>query len=297
VRETSAIVVDRQGFVRRLVARRGRGESSSQSGTSHDAPCTIIDLEGVESWPIELTTYLDAHHGVFLDWGTDPARVDAATYDRAIIGLTDVMQPYAIVGWHCTRLTNREIARIGAEGMQLPDAAMLLRRIDAAADEGFLLGSVAERFKAKNQAHEPNRVGMIWFCFFPPRLAGESGIGDLLRFWGGEALYNSHDRHPETSAVLRSVGTPSIVEAEVPIAFLRPHGLAFKVVRRYLIFRGYDTCEPCYHEDNVKQPLPVNCIRRVVSFPHPDFLELSACGSWRDPLTLSAFSARRSLNS
>ncbi len=60
MRETSAIVVDRQGFVRRLVARRGRGESSSQSGTSHDAPRTIIDLEAVESWPIELTTYLDA---------------------------------------------------------------------------------------------------------------------------------------------------------------------------------------------------------------------------------------------
>jgi hypothetical protein len=131
--------------------------------------------------------------------------------------------------------------------MQLPDAAMLLRRIDATSNEGLLSASVAERLKARNQAHERNRAGMIRFCFFPPRLAGESGIGDLLRFWGGEALYNSHDRHPETSGVLCSVGTPSIVEAEVPIAFLGrlAHRKLIRVsdgfVRRHMDhFAGFD---------------------------------------------------------
>jgi hypothetical protein len=32
-------------------------------------------------------------------------------------------------------LTDREIADISAEGVQLPDAAMLIRRVDAAAHE------------------------------------------------------------------------------------------------------------------------------------------------------------------
>jgi hypothetical protein len=161
-----------------------------------------------------------ARYDVFLDWADRPFRVDAAKYDRAMYGLIDALQPYAIVGWHCTRLTHREIADIEAGGMQLPNAAMLSRRIDNVAKDGFLPAALTERLKAKNQAHESNPAGMVWFCFFPPRLANESGIGDLLRFWGGEALYNSHDRHPKTAAMLRSVGTPSIVEAEVQSPFL-----------------------------------------------------------------------------
>jgi hypothetical protein len=259
----------------------GMIEEDDKRGVSR----TVVDLESVSTWPAELLAYLDAHYQVFLDWANGPVRVGAATYDRAIYGLIDAMQPYAVVGWHCTRLTDREIVAIGTSGMSLPYVAMLIRRIDAAFEEGLLTTAVGERLKAKDQAHEPNRAGMVWFCFFPPRVAGESGIGDLLRLWGGEALYNSHDRHPETAAALRSLGTPSIVEAEVPVAFLEPHGgLAFKVVRRYLISRGYETREPCEHEDRVKQPLPADCIRRVVSFPTTDFMALSGCDSWHESL-------------
>lgn len=211
-----------------------------EQGTQDVISRTVVDLESVSMWPTPLLAYLDAHHDVFLDWANGPVRVDAATYDRAIYGLIDVLQPYAIVGWHCTRLTDREIAAIVADGMQLPDTGMLARRINTVAEEGLLTAGMAERLRSKNQAHEPNRAGMIWFCFFPPRLAGEGGIGSLLRFWGGEALYNSHNRHPG---------------------------------------------EPCDHEDSVRQPLPANCIYRVISFPHPYFLALSACGLWHEPLT------------
>jgi hypothetical protein len=178
-------------------------------------PRTSLDLEAVESWPAELVSFMEAHHDLFLRWeiGSKPL-IQASAFDRAIYRLSDAMRPYSIVGWHCTRLTHREIARIEAEGMRLPGAAMLSDRIDKAADQSFFSITIAERLKADNQAHPLNRAGMIWFCFFPPRLATESGIGDFLRFWGGEALYRSHQRHPETAGILRDVGTPSIVDAD-----------------------------------------------------------------------------------
>jgi hypothetical protein len=249
------------------------------------SPRIIIELERVETWPTDLLAYLSTHYEVFLRWEADQDRPDAATYDEAVYGLIDVLQPYALVGWHCTRLTGHETAKIIAEGMELPNAEMLTRRIEAATDQGLLSAIVAERIKAKNQAHEPNRAGMIWFCFFPPSVGGEHGIGDLLRFWGGEALYNSHDQHPENSQALRAVGTPSIIEAEIPIAFLgRNAGLAFKIVRRYLIHRGYETREPCDHEDRIRQVLPATCVRRIHPFPEPGFLELSGCEDWHEPL-------------
>jgi hypothetical protein len=77
------------------------------------------------------------------------------------------------------------MAAIIVGGMQLPDSTMLARRIDALRGVGLLTEAIAESLKAENLAHEQSRAGMVWFCFFPPRVGGESGIRRFFRFWGG----------------------------------------------------------------------------------------------------------------
>src|SRR5208282_2990106 len=246
---------------------------------------TLVNIEAPDSWPNELLGYLNRHHKLFLDWATEPRKVKPFTYDAAIYGLRDVLQPYAIIGWHCTRLTKTEIASIISTGMQLPDAAILKRRIDALLNAGLIGESVATRLKTENQAHESTRAGMIWFCFFPPRHAGESGIERFFRHWGGAALDNSHEGDPETGMAIKSIGVPCIVEADVPIASLDPDlGLGFKVVRRFLIHRGYQTREPVDHQDAIGRTLPAENIRRVISFPEPDFMDLTGCETWDVPI-------------
>jgi hypothetical protein len=54
--------------------------------------------------------------------------------------------------------------------------------------------SILERQKSENQSDEKYRKNMIWFCFFLPKIAGEHGIMRFFRSWGGEALYNSHEK-------------------------------------------------------------------------------------------------------
>jgi hypothetical protein len=126
---------------------------------------------------------------------------------------------------------------------------------------------------------------MVWFCFFRPGDAGESGIVRFFRHWGGEALYNSHEDDAITSPALRRIGTPSIVEADVPIASLEPNGgLASKVVRRFLITRGLRTVEPTDHEDRIKRSLSAENVRRVIRYPDPDFVALTGCDRWRTSL-------------
>jgi hypothetical protein len=210
----------------------------------------------------------------------------APTYDSAIHGLCVLLQRYAITGWHCTRLTRAEIAAIISNGMGLPDAAMLNRRIDAVVDAGLITEPVARRLKAENQAHESMRADRVWFCFFPPRLGGKNGIERFFRSWGGEALYNSHERDAVTGVAISSVGVPCLVEADVPIASFvdRPVGLSFKIVRRFLISRGHHTNEPVDHEDQIKRPLPPDNIRRIICFPDPEFVTLTGCDGWHDPL-------------
>jgi hypothetical protein len=253
----------------------------------------LIDLNVPNTWPRDVLDYLGRHHALFLDWETrapdissyERAHQRAKAYDRAIYGLRYVLQPYAITGWHCTRLTQAEIATIISNGMQLPDAMMLSRRIDALLNDGLLDRTIASRLKNENQADERYRAGMVWFCFFPPGLAGESGIERFFRHWGGKALYNSHEDDPETGVAIESIGVPCVVEADVLIANLEPAGgLDFKVVRRFLIHRGYRTREPVEHEDHIIRPLPAGNIRRVICFPDPEFIRLTGCDSWDNPI-------------
>lgn len=169
--------------------------------------------------------------------------------------------------------------------MELPNLVTLTRRINAVTKGGLISIGVSNRLKSENQANESNRAGMLWFCFFPPRLAGQGGIGRFFHHWGGEALYNIHEDDSETSPILRSIGTPAIVEVEVPISILAPHSsLDMKVARRFLISRGYQTGERCDYEGRVIFPLPAKAVRRIVRFPDPAFVELSGCNSWDEPM-------------
>ena len=245
----------------------------------------LLELEQPAAWPAALQTYLQTQHDLFLGRETGTGRVAPASYDKAICGLMDVLQPYAIRGWHCTRLTDAEINEIQRNGMQLPNAAMLTRRIEALVVAGQLDCHSAQQLIAKNQADEANRANMLSFCFYPPGRAGESGIGRFFRYWGGEALYNSHQDDPVMSSIIGCIGTPSLVEAEVPVALLKSStGLALKVARLFLISRGFQTEEPIDHADRINRPLPADCIRRVVRFPDSDFLSLTGCADWRSPL-------------
>ncbi len=240
-----------------------------------------------EAWPTELRQQLEKYRKLLLDWEISPGSVSAPVYDNAMYALRNMLDSYAVTGWHCTRLTDAEIRHIQHRGMQLPDGAMLGRRIAMLEGTGEIPRDIALRLAAKNQADDSNRANKLWFCLFPPRLAGESGVSRFFRNWGGEALYNSHERDPETSPIIRRIGTPCIVEADVPIASLAQHGgLVFKIARRFLISHGYQTSEPVEHEDRSVHPIPAECVRRVFVYPEPDFLALTGCSTWREPLAI-----------
>lgn len=245
----------------------------------------LLDLDCPMEWPTRLRCYLNARHDLFLGWETNESWVTTLMYDKAVDGLIDALQPYEIMGWHCTRLTDAEAEEIIRNGMQLPDATMLANRIDVIVEANEITPDVACRLKLENQADEEHRAGRVWFCFFPPHMDGESGIGRFFRHWGGEALYNSHEGDQTTSPAISCIGTPCIVEANVPIAsFERDIALAFNIVHRFLISRGWHSTEPTEYENCIKCPLSAENIRRIIRFPDPDFCLLTGCSNWSSPL-------------
>ena len=245
----------------------------------------LLELDRPKAWPPELCAYLGEHYDLFLGSETRRNNPSARAYDSALHGLMDILQPYVILGWHCTRLTAAEADDVLRSGMQMPDAAMLERRIDALVESKEITPDLAYRLKSKNQSDEKNRAGMLWFCFFPPRKAGEAGIERFFRHWGGEALYNSHENDPVTSPAIRVIGTPCIVEVDVPVSLLKRHErLARNIVRRFLASRDYRMTESTDYEDRIVQPLLATNVRRMIRFPAPDFFALTGCAEWRRPI-------------
>lgn len=136
----------------------------------------------------------------------------------------------------------------------------------------------------KNQADEEYRRDRIWFCFYEPRLAGQSGIEDLLRHWGGEALYNSHDSDDKMGPVLRAIGKPCLVEADVPISSLNSiGGLSLDWARAYAMRHGAHG-DPVRYEACVVAPLPAARVIRVIESGDPEFARLTDCASWAPSL-------------
>jgi hypothetical protein len=254
----------------------------------------ILSDEG--TWPAEVVRYLDAHRELFWTWeaqrrsdaeplGNEQARRLAHEYDVAVDGLRSMLLPFTLHGYHCTRLTEAEIAHILACGMRPPDRAFLCERIDQLRVTGMIDEDIANRLKEQNQAHESSRAGMIWFCFFPPRIAGQDGIERFFRSWGGEALYNSHERDPLTGRILTVIGVPCLVEVDVPIAsFPRYTFLDERFYRQFLINRGFETSEPCEHEDRGTWSIPPVNVRRIIRFSDPEFAALTDCNGWIPPL-------------
>ena len=115
-------------------------------------------------------------------WGGRPSKVvfPLPVFDKAIYGLIDALQPYEIVGWHCTRLTDAEADDILRDGMQLPDVAMLARRIDAVVKANKLAPDIARLLKSKNQADEevPRRDGLV--LLFPAKKGRRGGHRTVL---------------------------------------------------------------------------------------------------------------------
>lgn len=248
----------------------------------------LILLDKEETWTSQVVDYLNNHYNTFLSWELEEdSKVSSYVYDNLIDGLKNILRTnYVLHGYHCTRLTEDEIHFILANGMQLPDQNMLYKRIDLIEKAGLINSYISERLKSNNQADNPNRAGMLWFCFFPPYHAEQAGIERFFRSWGGESLYGCHENDPVSGHVLNMIGTPCIIEAYIPVKSLNTHSfLESKIIRRFLINRGLKTGESIEHEGCVLEAIPSQNIKKVIKFPECEFFDLTKCDQWNSKLS------------
>jgi hypothetical protein len=257
--------------------------------TFTDTKLTTIILNDESTWPSSVVDCLNKHHEILYlqearHIGISKKNFSTNQYDQAHQELYEALLPFHLNGYHCTRLTESEVFGITNDGMKLQNLDSLSSRIDALVACGTINLEIAHELKTRNEANHKYRASMLWFCFFLPRKAGD-GIERFFRSWGGEALYNSHEDDPKTGVVLKKIGRPCIVEADIPIEFLNSHScLTNKISRIFLKSQGLNSNECCDFETYSQKNIPPENIKKVFQFPDPKFIELSGCNNWNKTL-------------
>lgn len=265
----------------------------------HLVVSVTLQLDDESTWPVDLVHIIEQHIELFDDWYGPTAEArerdrapgdiqcgpsfSAKEHDRALSELQSVLSRHSIgPGFHCTRLTEAERSAIRESGMQPQNGERLRVRIQALASAGLIPEAVTSELVVQNYANDRCRAGKIWFCFFETHSAGESGISRFFRYWGGEALYGTHECSVSTRAALQGIGTPSIVVADVSVGSLSPSALpGIPMVRRYFQNRGARITESVNYEAYTTAPVPPQAIDRILRYPEPEFFRLTRCDSWR----------------
>jgi hypothetical protein len=263
-----------------------------------------IALDDISTWPAKFLAHFKKYEPLLLAyercdrdltndgiWGPDyvatALRPENPFWRLREEFLTPLSAEYsdklALRGFHCTRLTDDEVATIRAGGLTPPNASRLEQRIRAIERAGLITDRIARRLIRENYAAESTRADRIWFVFTRPPLKRQGGVESLFRYWGGEALYARHDRDPETGPVLASIGSPRIIEACVPIPDMGPYFPGRQFVQQFLASLGVSVFDADY-EHRTRSQVPSTRIRRVISRSDAAFDVLTGCAGWTSPL-------------
>lgn len=133
--------------------------------------------------------------------------------------ITALMEVRTIRAWHFTRLTDREVAGIVADGMPPMTLAVIRGRLDRAVAEGAIGAATADELYAASPYHrqiDGNRENRTWLAAQPYPI-DDSGVVELLATWGGESIGFNH-RSGRLRDMLKGVGRPRVLEMHIPLS-------------------------------------------------------------------------------
>lgn len=194
-----------------------------------------------------------------------------------------LLEPFDIVGYHCTRLLDQEALYIKQHGLTPLSHELVRRRLDAAVQAGHLNQQTASELYDGALLDEAigRRLGMTWFVFCRNTLREEHGLYRFFKYWGGEAVY-VRPEHQELGQKLASFGTPSIVVTSVPIAGLQTFcPIAERMLRVFIAHRNLPLDHDHEFEGHVQAPVRGTRILQLLTPRDDEFERLTCYSTWR----------------
>lgn len=153
-----------------------------------------------------------------------PENPYAGEFIRATKHIMRLMEQRTIRAWHYTRMTDAEVNAMRRGGIYPSTLDNIRARFAAQVNAGTFSQEVADRLFA-DSPYQTEQLGprsnKFWMVSHPVEIE-DGDVKLLLESWGGEAAY-FWQQDPELQLLLRSIGTPRVIEIAMPLAHSR-HG-------------------------------------------------------------------------
>jgi hypothetical protein len=272
-----------------------------------------IEIEVESTWPEEFLAEAHKERSLVIDYQQERQRIDRLVREN-VIGRTfppsnryepefrdlvsqldTILMPHRLVGYHCTRLTPREIAGIKTEGMRTLSPNLVQEKIRGCVSDGYLTSDRGDfllqhdfQISALSDRHG-RRTGMTWFCPNRSTLRIPSLVYRLFRYWGGEATRGGPAGHPDILREIEHIGMPCIVKCAVPFVIARQYlaSYAERFLSRFVaeaVEHPYPTADFDLYTEN---DLPCTNVLAVIEFADAEFEGLTGSNGWREDENLS----------
>lgn len=266
---------------------------------------TPLDLSDDMSWPGCVHAALADAREMLAAFEAERQAIDRRARDDILLRINPPDNPHAaaratligsidatvgqgtILAWHCTRLLPHERDWIEQGGLGRHSRDLFVRRMNAAVAAGALCQADADRRLRHSQIGERGRDGLLHLILNRAILRDELDIADLLRNWGGEAIYNNLGRggdNPVSPIAVQS--RASIIEVEVPVGDLArlPLSIGEQIVNRHADSQDILTEHGWGTNAKLVSDLPASNVRAIVQVGDERFGWLTNCAVWDDPV-------------
>jgi hypothetical protein len=213
-----------------------------------------ISLDDESTWPPAVLKHLEANVGEL-----------AVAQVEFVSAIDELIGDQEIIGYHCTRLTQDEVARVKAQGLCPLTEEMRQSRVQRRVEAGNISPEMGARLLQLGLGgNGRHRLG--YSCFFFTKEIGE-WCWKFFRYWGGESIYVPHmSTDSEERNTLRAIGAPCIIEIAVPVSAIPHKSVAQGFLYEYGRRRDIQIREASH--DVARVPMRV---LRVIEYGSSDF--------------------------
>ncbi len=258
----------------------------------------MIVLDDLETWEKRLIGFLEDNKAIIFGYLAERSDIERKNTDLMFrYGIRRVENRFKqeweeilskvnmliadslIIGFHCSRLTEREIDSILRNGLEVLDETLLIKRIERLRKENLISDRCARELLNNNDVDECNRKGKLWFFHCKAALKDQGGLYRLFRRWGVEALYRKHEKDSMCNEELKRIGLPCIVLGLLSPQDVDNHNFETLAEGMIEIWKESYKDKPAIQNLETAVERRVN-VFRVISIKDPLFYELTDFRNW-----------------
>ncbi len=255
-------------------------------------------LDNFETWPTSITDLLEKNKSIINGYIHEEKRNEARgqrdvifsnnlqnnsfqeAWDDIILQIKQILRNIRIIGFHCTRLTDFEVGDIISNGLVPLNEEFSRKRIEILIQKKKISQESSKKIIHNNKMNLDSRRDKVYLSHCVSSLTKEYGFYRFFRYWGGEAIYSSHEKDELVASELKKIGLPCIVVASIVFSEFKNTNLLIDNLIGIWIDSARRNPNPSSFDIDTKIGNPISVVE-VLDYNNQVFQIITNCSLWK----------------